>query len=427
MGKGTANRGISNNGIPQNAQNFQSTVETQENKVLVEVDITGHASPRWEGAKTPQEASMKNLILSQKRASAIKFLIDQYFHEELKDYDISFSYDENFIPDVKHARTTHAMTSAGYGSQVTLDEANGDLTANDEVYRRVDIMINLSSYLQQKIITRNKRKQGYYLGSKKWGITFGIAKDLDLEKRVAGLKFLFFKIRNLNPEALKRERYSQGVIILFSIGGKLSVTDVVSFGSARRLMKLNSNLRKLKRAKSALQKSLQLQKINNVMNFFNFKLSFGKEIVLNTNKAHTMEEFDNVTVTGSGASASVLNIGVESDYLTLVGLGSIRENQENVSFNVGGLVFGTAPIIDAVGELGGRVGKMVFLNSTRDYFIKEKISSISQISEFKNSSDQRISIFFNTGSSTVSGIQKKQLKIFISQIASAYKIHMDTF
>ncbi len=49
----------------------------------VRIDVIGHASRRWRGAKTPAEADQQNLKLSQMRAQNVRMAVEQILKREL--------------------------------------------------------------------------------------------------------------------------------------------------------------------------------------------------------------------------------------------------------------------------------------------------------------------------------------------------------
>lgn len=103
----------------------------------LKVTIRAHASPRWKGAKSQEQADKLNLELSESRAKASQKLIDRYLKDNLGD-DVKISY--NIQPATP--RSIDVSTGA-LGSEESLKLSGGDRTIDDEYYRRVEIVFEL--------------------------------------------------------------------------------------------------------------------------------------------------------------------------------------------------------------------------------------------------------------------------------------------
>ncbi len=97
------------------------------------VNIVGHASPRWRrpGAST---AEKRNLELSKQRAEDVERAARAAFR--LRDDPVEFDF-------VSRVDDADDLSIDWRGSEETIDEAGGDLDADDEILRRVDVSVEV--------------------------------------------------------------------------------------------------------------------------------------------------------------------------------------------------------------------------------------------------------------------------------------------
>lgn len=424
-------RGTGNRGITYGPDNFQSTVEETRRAVHIDIDIVGHASPRWNGASTSQEAILNNLELSKRRTAAVTFWAENYFREELKDFDLTFSYDADVSFETENAPVSHSVSTSSYGSALTFQEAGGNPEANEESLRRVDVYIELSTLSRLKTVRRNKRELKLTPGSKHWGLSIGVINDAKLFQKLrtklgSNFNAIFFTLRNKSDKLPPGEKDEvQGVILLLSVGGNLSVVDIATMRSYTRLLKLGKNLKKLDNAYSRIRQLEALNGLNKIGNLFSAKLTFGEEIPINTKYAHTLDEFKNVIVRGFGTSTDVLSFSAGADFLTLSKVGEIRENQEDIDLHLKGYMmnFGLVPEIDASVELGARVGIMRFLSANPGRITKEVIDrGRPEFNNQMNDLAREQSVFFDTQSSSLRADQKKLLRNLVKEMSQNFKL-----
>jgi hypothetical protein len=104
------------------------------------VTIVGHASPRWKGASTKEEADRLNEKLAKQRAEVVRAEIKQLIHNE-------FGQNVKIDFDMSRAEGEHpsyiGINTSSAGSRDTLAEVGGDRERNDEISRRVDVVIEM--------------------------------------------------------------------------------------------------------------------------------------------------------------------------------------------------------------------------------------------------------------------------------------------
>lgn len=144
----------------------------ERSRTVAKIEITGHASPRWRGARTARAADDKNWELAERRAEAARMEVESQLIELLPDHQLQFEY--------RFKRGSEAATSApiqaldepadvgldvaAVGSSETLTEAGRrGRTANDEAMRRVDVKVTLHDETEtdvEETIKRSERKRG---------------------------------------------------------------------------------------------------------------------------------------------------------------------------------------------------------------------------------------------------------------------------
>lgn len=103
------------------------------------VQIIAHASPRWRGAQNAPDADRRNLELSQRRAEAVRWEVENLLAQHLGtgasvDVDVTVVDEDDTVGVKTEAR----------GSRDTLPEARGDRFDDAQQRRRVDVIVDSS-------------------------------------------------------------------------------------------------------------------------------------------------------------------------------------------------------------------------------------------------------------------------------------------
>lgn len=114
-----------------NLASTQATVVQRSVDPEIDVHLTGHASPVW-GTAGPDHADELNLQLSRERVHNVETLFRELFNTRYAQRG-----NPSFSVNVEEA--ANSISTEGVGSSVTLEEAEGDRSANEQRLRRVDI------------------------------------------------------------------------------------------------------------------------------------------------------------------------------------------------------------------------------------------------------------------------------------------------
>ena len=120
-----------------------SKSSTDARRVVATIDIVGHASPRWDGARDSADADRKNAELAEQRAQAVKAMTERHLRELLPSNRLAFNVDMNIVNPLAGENDVNMGTRSN-GSRDTLREAGSrGRTANDPNMRRADIAVRL--------------------------------------------------------------------------------------------------------------------------------------------------------------------------------------------------------------------------------------------------------------------------------------------
>src|SRR5579863_2016118 len=112
-------------------------------RLVVNVEIVGQASPRWNGANSEADRVENNRRLSVARADAVKNVVEQTLRKALVGHDLTFKYDVSYPDDTDIPDHTVVIGSSGRGEWDSIVAAGGDKRNNDPKYRRVDVRIRI--------------------------------------------------------------------------------------------------------------------------------------------------------------------------------------------------------------------------------------------------------------------------------------------
>ena len=176
------------------------------------VAITGHASPRWSGARSSLQADKLNQELSQKREKAVRDRVEQLLRYALPDQQLIFEYVQRtgIDDDPFDVRATVDVESGAVGSQQTLQEAGkAARRANDPSMRRVDLSISLSSAIDTIQTTKTQERRPVSGATRDWAIKMGMT--MQAEAGVGGGVFNFMlKNRKTGQEVEGWAEYGLG-------------------------------------------------------------------------------------------------------------------------------------------------------------------------------------------------------------------------
>lgn len=112
---------------------IQRTVDPQ-----IDVLLTGHASPNWEHINgSTREALNQNL--SEDRVANVEQLFRDIFNQKYANRGNPGYRFQHMTYNVEMEEATDSTTSSAVGSSQTIDEAGGNIRANDQSMRRVDM------------------------------------------------------------------------------------------------------------------------------------------------------------------------------------------------------------------------------------------------------------------------------------------------
>lgn len=107
------------------------------------IQIVAHASPRWRGATDAVEAGRLNFALSLKRAEAVRSVVEQLVARHFPE-GVSVAYEVN----IDEQEGTVGTVAEARGSQDTLREARGNRSDNEQMRRRVDVIVDSSQKIE---------------------------------------------------------------------------------------------------------------------------------------------------------------------------------------------------------------------------------------------------------------------------------------
>jgi len=200
-------------------------------KLTVRVEIVGHASPLWKGAKTEDERVKNNDVLSKQRAEAFMREFKPALEKALGKYQLNFvtaSHTEGNEPD-----RSATVGTWGIGQRESLRKAGGDKTNNASIYRRTDVVVQIARSVQEQLPEKVTRTYQRSTKSKFWYASVGVGGSVTA---VAGFELFRVNLRNnLGDEA-------QGSVaaVAGGVGAKYSFspyswTDEASFMTNREV------------------------------------------------------------------------------------------------------------------------------------------------------------------------------------------------
>jgi hypothetical protein len=141
---------------------FGNTAETRSLKV----EIVGHASPRWKGAKTADEADRLNDDLSRRRSEAVRDAMEKLIKAKMGD-DVLIDFGP--VPASQN-RQGIPVDRSHKGSQEARDKSGADRARDDEYFRRVNVDVEFKG---TKWITEERTVPGktHYGWSRDWKVT----------------------------------------------------------------------------------------------------------------------------------------------------------------------------------------------------------------------------------------------------------------
>jgi hypothetical protein len=213
-------------GIARDQEQVVSSISTQ---------VIGHASPRWRHPDRGKTAADENLALSVARAEAaqklIAYILTQMSRGMAGTPDFQFTAIGVDPADEVHVDPVRGSAA---GSSATLKEAGGDSDANDEHYRRADIVITVSWEVYGEVgesnpeLPREEKTTGL-AATTEWGLRLDLSEGVGSVVGVAGLTG---KIKNLSTGEPGSGQEASFVILGATIGlGVSAPTPQASGGS----------------------------------------------------------------------------------------------------------------------------------------------------------------------------------------------------
>jgi uncharacterized protein DUF4157 len=145
----------------------------EKTRTIATVEVIGHASPRWRGARSPERADALNLHLAEKRALAVELAVEQILSDMVAG-DVVFEPIVSTRMDEPDPLSELADVSIGHesrGSSETLKEAgSAGRGAHERPMLRVEVRVTLRTATETMIdedIERTETKPG---ATKDWGI-----------------------------------------------------------------------------------------------------------------------------------------------------------------------------------------------------------------------------------------------------------------
>jgi hypothetical protein len=141
---------------------FGNTAETRSLKV----EIVGHASPRWKGATSADEADRLNDDLSRRRSEVVSAALEKQIKAKMGD-DVLIDYGP--VPGTQN-REGIPVDRSHKGSQEAREKSGADRARDDEYFRRVDVNVDFKG---TKWITEERTVPGktHFGWSRDWKVT----------------------------------------------------------------------------------------------------------------------------------------------------------------------------------------------------------------------------------------------------------------
>lgn len=319
--------------------------------ILVECDISAHASPRWRSAKTDQVRIQKNEKLARSRGQAVKSLFQQQLKTKLSKYKIDFKFDQEITDKDSLTSDTVVIGDISKGQRDSLVASGGNKSNDDQLYRRVDVEVRIKRTMYEIIPTTVVYKYQQPTKTEFWYASVAFAAGLHL---VAGVNFLIVELRNMWNQKATGIAYAAGVGV-----GESGIGLAIAEMTKDKILRI---------AASA---------------------SFSDETAFTTDKKYGFDDFHVRRIRYTAATAQA-GITFEASYLSFSNMGDGAQ-----SIPVGGVGIGP----DAGLSLSTGVG-LLFLTSVPDDWVILN----SNETEWKSTgpsdwiTKHNVSIFFESGS-----------------------------
>jgi hypothetical protein len=312
-------------------------------RLIVDVQIVGQASPRWQGANSEAQRIENNQRLSEARARAVMLVVKRDLNKALASMRLKFQYNLSYADDSATPDNTVVIGTSGRGQSDAILAARRDRRNNDPQYRRVDVRIRIAQELQEFLPRRAVIAYDDPTDTEFWYVS--VAAGITIAA-VASVSLILVQLRN------QRGQIATGQAVVG--GGGFGATLVPGFDVGLKA-----------------------------------GASFGPETSFYTSNPVGFKAFDGVGVEYASMSAG-LYFGYEVSRLTFYRLGPGAAN-----ISVGGPNLGA--------QLGGSLSfgnGVLWLNEVPPNYV---ISSYTQTDydRYESSwlSEHRASLFFPTGSS----------------------------
>lgn len=329
-------------------------------RTRVTVAVTGHASPRWKGARSAPQADAFNQQLSRKRENAVRARVETLLREALPDQQLIFEYAPSQpADDPFDLSATVDVESTAVGSQTTLQEAGkAGRSANDAGMRRVDLGIDLSSAIDTVQDTTVHEKRPTSGATRNWSLKMGMS--VTAESGAGGGTFNFM----LKNRKTGQEAEGWGGFAVAGIGESLPIPTI----------------------------------------------DMGGYEDFTTPHAVNFSDFDDTPFTIASAGFNALIFGWEWSYMYIVLPGG------NAEVDVGGFVMGGAGI-----DLSSAKGGVIHMRSTPDTYLADVERTNSKAYTSRMTEQNRHRVLFETGEATIAEDQDAMLQAFVNGAVEHYQ------
>ena len=151
----------------------------ERNRTVAKIEIVGHASPRWRGARTAKIADEKNWQLAEERAEMTRMEVESLLAQLLPDNQLVFEYRFKRASETEPKDPVKALDEPadvtldveGRGSTETLGEAGArGRQANDDPMRRVEVKVTLHSETETDVAEDTERTERKPGATRNWSI-----------------------------------------------------------------------------------------------------------------------------------------------------------------------------------------------------------------------------------------------------------------
>ena len=348
---------------PSSPEPPESHSSDRPRRTQVRIAVTGHASPRWSGARSDRQADKLNLKLSHQRENAVRERVEELLRDALPDQQLVFEHVQPAAADADpfDIRASVDVESTAVGSQQTLEEAGKTgRRANDPSMRRVDLRVDLSSAIDTIQDTRIHEKRRVSGATRKWAIKMGMA--MQVEEGPGGGVFNFM-LKNLKTNQ-EVEGWAE-----FGLGGVGASVPIPT-------------------------------------------IDMGDYESFTTKADASFSDFDYKRFTIGSFGFNALLFGYEWSSMSILGLpgGDVDD------IDIGGFVMGGAGIDLGSGKFG-----MMWLKSTPDTYVADVVRDQRKAYTSRMTESKRLRVLFETGEATISPDQDKVLQAFIADAVANYQ------